>query len=144
MTTLSKNFERQYPLVAQASLIWSDAEVAGVAGAIGTAAVAAIDLPANAVVLGGYIVVDTVWVNAGGTATVSLGDTGAVARYNTAAVTLKTAALTALVPTGHKYTAPTTLNLNVIVATTAASAGTARAFVEYVIDGRGNENFGPI
>jgi len=137
MTVLTKKADRQYALTATADLIWSDAVVGGVAGAVGTTAVAAVDLPANAIVTGGFVVVDTVW-NSSGTTTFAIGDGTTADRYKTA-TTLKTAGLTALVPTGFKYTAPDTVDITVVVAGSTASAGAGRLVVTYIVDGRGNE-----
>lgn len=95
----------------------------------------AIDLPVNAIVVGGDLVVTTAW-NTATTATLSIGDVTTATRYGTT-IDLKTAARTALTITGFTHTAVE----NLIKATTAfvgtaATAGAARLRVAYIVKGR--------
>ena len=96
------------------------------------------DIPYNAIVIGGEIVVTTAWVGPT-VATLSLGDGGSATRY-LSTTNLKSAARTALTLTGYKYTSHDTIdgtrNLTVAVAT----AGEAYIAIEYIIEGRIEEN----
>lgn len=94
-----------------------------------------IDIPVNAVVVGGDLVVDTAWNNLT-TATLTVGDATTNNRYLTA-TSLKTPGRTALVPTGFKHTSsePSIRGAGVMSGT-AATAGAARLRVDYVVMGR--------
>lgn len=95
---------------------------------------AAIDLPGNAVIVGGDVTVTTAW-NSATTATLKLGDTLDDKRYTGTAVDLKTAGRTALTLTGYKHTAEA---LKTLIAQTgaAATAGAASISVQYYVTGR--------
>jgi len=91
----------------------------------------AIDLPAGAIGVGGYLnvkVATTVGV------TVAIGDVGSPARY-LAATSAVTIAKTALLTPGFKHTAPTTINVTVAGATPAI-LGTSEIVLQYVVEGR--------
>jgi hypothetical protein len=104
-------------------------------------AVAAFDIPAGATVLGGEIIVDTVF-DSTTSDVLDLGDEADVNRY-LAAVDLTTAARTAFVAAnlGFEYTEPDTIDV-VHTAGTAdtAAQGSLRIRLEYSIQGRSNEN----
>lgn len=91
----------------------------------------AIDLPANAVVIGGYLNITDATT---ATVDVSVGDGGSATRY-ASAVDGAAVALTALTVTGYKYSEPDTIDVKITTADPAA-AGTAELVVNYVVDGR--------
>ena len=97
----------------------------------------AIDLPPGAIVVGGSLVVETVY-NTTGTATLAIGDSGLATRY-LGATNLKAAALTAIVPTGYKNVSGLPVRLTLALADLAGTQGVVRVSVEYVIDGRATE-----
>lgn len=88
------------------------------------------DLPGNAEVISGEIVVDTAWNST--TNTLEIGDDGDSNRY-AAAIDLKTAGRTALVPTGYKYTAPNTVDGTYAETGAAPTQGAARYVIEYIL-----------
>jgi hypothetical protein len=134
---ITKDSNRQGVLVVHQPFTWEDLGD----GAITTTTVFdAIQMPANAIVVGGQLVITTVW-DSSGTTTVSVGDGGSAARY-LGDTSIKSAARTALVPTGYKYTAGDTIDLDLALATGVATAGEGYLEVEYIIDGRSNENQG--
>lgn len=94
-----------------------------------------IDLPANAVVIGGRLIADTAW-NSATSDTLAVGDNTTAARYK-AAQDVKTAAgLWALVPTGFRVT-NTQLGLGITWTGVGAAptAGAGRLEVEYIVEG---------
>lgn len=95
----------------------------------------AIDLPANAVVVGGDVTVLTAW-NSATTATLKLGDAADDDRYTSAAIDLKTAGRTALTLTGHKHTVSESLKTLIAQTGAAATAGAARITLLYFVEGR--------
>jgi hypothetical protein len=96
-----------------------------------------INLPANAYIVGGDIVVETA-SNDSSTATLKVGDSASDARY-LAATSIKTAARTALVPTGF-VTTGTDLRITLANAGGDATAGKVRVRVEFVIQNKVDEN----
>lgn len=109
---------------------------AGLVGPVANTVVfEAINLPENAVIIGGELVVDTAGV--GPTAyTLKLGDSSSDVRY-LAATSLLAAARTALTLTGLRTTENLRATVNYTVAN--ATAGKATVRVLYVIQGRANE-----
>lgn len=134
---ITKNSNRQDPLVAKADFTFADFNAGAVTA---TTIFAALDLPVNAIVISGHLVVTTAF-NSTGAVTASVGDGGSAARY-LGDTSLKSAARTALVPTGYKYTAGDAIDLDVAIATDASTAGAGYLIVEYIVDGRGVENQG--
>jgi hypothetical protein len=130
--TISVPDTRQTPLVATVEFSFADF-VSGV-GAIACA------LPQNAVVTGGQIIIDTAF-NGSVSVGAEIGDVGVVDRYLGVTSVLATG-LTALVPTGY---AVENANRNVLIEITeggtASSQGAGRLQVEYIVEGRSNENF---
>lgn len=125
--TLKLNPGRQYPLVAEVTITAAEMNESGVA-------VAAINLPAGAVVTGGAAIVDTAFDAA--TATLNIGDATTANRYK-ANVNIATAGLTALVPTGYVSNgAPIAV---VPTFADAVTVGSLRLQVTYVMGGRANE-----
>lgn len=97
-----------------------------------------VTLPPNSVITGGELIVETAY-DTTGTATVSVGDSSSAARY-LGATSVKSAARTALVPTGFKNAGGLGIRLTFALADTAATVGKARVNVQYVIMDRANEN----
>jgi hypothetical protein len=104
---ITKKSGRQEVVSAYIDINFADIVAAG--------AYSAIDLPVGSQVVGGDMVVDTVFNST--TNTISVGDASSAARY-LAATDTKTAARTALVPTGFR----TTATQPAIVITAALSA----------------------
>lgn len=123
---ITKKSARQSPTVAIVTINLGDYTS-------GTAA-AAIGLPANAIVTSGHLVVDTAW-DTGTSAAIVVGDSGTANRYLTS-TSIKTAGRTALVPTGYKYTTASDIKVTITDTGTAATVGSARLIVEYIVDGR--------
>ena len=126
--SIKKNASRQELIVAHLTLGFADITTYGVAEL-------AIDLPGNAVVVGGDIVVTTPW-NSATTATLKLGDTADDDRYTAAAIDLKTAGRTALTLTGFKHSVAGALKALVAQTGAAATAGSARITIQYFVEGR--------
>ncbi|MES2488547.1 MAG: hypothetical protein V4607_02060 [Pseudomonadota bacterium] len=99
------------------------------------AAEEAIEVPANAILVGGDITVTTAW-NSATTATFKLGDAADDDRYTLAAIDLKTLGRTALTLTGFKHTVVERLKALFAQTGAAATAGSARVRIEYVVEGR--------
>jgi hypothetical protein len=142
MALVKKNRVLQYPLVAEFVFNLSDTMAAtdGVVRAFSATGAAAIfdviGLPPNAVVISGDVTVETV-SNDSGTATVKVGDSVSDARY-LGATTIKTAARTALVPTGFRG-AGEDIRLTFANANGDATTGKVTVRVTYLITGRANE-----
>lgn len=131
---LQRKSDRQPRLVAILDIGFADPAVYGTAEN-------AVNLPGNAIVVGGALTVLTPW-NSATTATFKLGDVADDDRYTAAAVDLKTAARTPLTLTGYKHTVSEWLKATVAQTGAAATAGTARLEVEYIVAGRGLSNQG--
>ena len=134
--TTKKVSDRQYRLVANLSFTAKDIGTDGSVSAVG--AYEAIELPPNAVVTGGALIVDT--ISDATALSCAVGDGGSTARY-LVATTLKTAARSPLTATGYKYTAKDTVDL-LIAGSGFTGVGAFRVEIEYYIDGRGIENQG--
>lgn len=131
----------QYPLVAEFTFNYDDTMV-DTGGAlkdfktVGSTVVDAINLPPNAIVVGGEVVTET--AVAGATAyNVSVGDAGSATRY-LGATDRVAAGRTPLVPTGYVSNGG---NIRITVAPTvaAATAGKVTVRVQYVVRNRVNE-----
>lgn len=95
----------------------------------------ALDLPVNAVITGGDLIVGTAW-NTATSATLSIGDVTLATRYATT-VDLKTAGRTALTLSGFIHTAvEKVLRGTTAFSGAAATAGAARLTVQYYVKGR--------
>jgi len=142
MAKLTKNRAAQWPLVAVFTFNALDTIEAtdGVTKTFNAALVADISpLPIGAVVIGGEIVVETVYGTTGA-ATASVGDAASATRY-ASAVNLKAAARTALTLGGFRYTGPDNLRLTIAAADSpAGNVGKATVRLMYVLDDRQNEN----
>jgi hypothetical protein len=119
---------RQDILVAEVSFTFAQT----VAGALEM-----VNLPANARVVGGDLIVDTVWDST--TNTLSLGDGITPTRYTTT-TTLKALGRTALGLTGYKYTAADTVDGTYAETGAVPTTGAARLQVQYTIADRALEN----
>lgn len=123
---ITKNKARQEIISAYVDISYADVVAAG--------GYQAIDLPPDSVVVGGDLVVDTVFNST--TNTMSVGDASSATRYLGATDT-KTAARTALVPTGFKTT---TTQPSIVVTTAltggAPTQGAVRLRVDYIRRGR--------
>lgn len=127
---ISKNTGRQWPLCAVVDIAFSD---------IPTTATfyEAADLPGNARVIGGALVVKTAF-DTGTTATLSVGDSGAAARY-LSATDIKTAGTTVFDFSTDDGSAPLDVGVTGAYVGTAATAGAVQLVIQYVIDGKANE-----
>lgn len=125
---IKKNSGRQELIVAHLTIGFADIAAYGTAEP-------AIDLPGNAILVGGDVVVTTAW-NSATTATLTLGDAADADRYTAAPIDLKTAGRTELTVTGFKH--PVAEALTALVAQTgaAATAGSARITIQYFVEGR--------
>jgi hypothetical protein len=96
-------------------------------------------MPTNARVVGGEIVVETVWNN-GTTATVDIGDVTDPDRYTASPVDLTAAGRTALTLDGFKTTeTERDIDFTPVFAGSNASQGQGYLRVQYVIEDRENE-----
>ncbi len=125
---IKRNSGRQELIVAHLTLGFADPTAYGVAEN-------AFDLPANAIIVGGDVVVGTPW-NSATTATLKLGDAADDDRYTAAPVDLKTAGRTALTITGLKYSTADFIKAVVAQTGAAATAGSARISIQYYVEGR--------
>lgn len=126
---ISKDTGRQWPLCAVVDIAYSDTPTTATF-------YEAADLPGNARVIGGALVVKTAWDST--TNTFSVGDSGAAARY-LSATDLKTAGTTAFDFSTDDGSAPLDVGVTYAETGTAATAGAAQLIIEYVIDGKANE-----
>jgi hypothetical protein len=131
----------QYPLVAEFTfdIAAGDAmkDVNGVSKSFAVGGVFdVINLPGNAVVIGGDLTVETASDDSG-TATIAVGDSGSATRY-LAATNLKAAARTALNLTGYRG-AGENIRLTIANQNGNATVGKATVRVMYTIQGRANE-----
>lgn len=145
MALLKKTRGGQYPLLAEFTFNYNDTmvDVNGNSVDFGLAAVRSnvdflvIPLPSGATVIGGDITVETAYVGPT-VATISVGDSASATRYGSA-VSVLAAARTALTLTGFRGAGEDIrIRLNTTVA--VASAGKVTVRVEYVVQGRQNEN----
>lgn len=97
-------------------------------------ALPAIDLPQNAIVVGGSFVIDTAF-NSATSDTFVAGDGGTVNRY-ASAVNGQIVARTALAVTCYKYTTPDTVDIRWTGVGAVPTAGAGRLILEYIMDGR--------
>lgn len=128
VSTADKNFGRQYVLSATQAIDFSEL-------ANGSAEIV-LDVRPGTRVVGGFLLVDTVWD--GTTPTLNLGDGGDPNRYSASAVNLAALGATALDVTGYKYAESDTIDGTLSV-TGTPTQGAATLVVNYIIDGRSNE-----
>lgn len=106
----------------------------GFANFVSAADTPAIQVPAGAVIVGGDVVVDTVW-NSVTSDVISIGDATTFNRY-LSALSLQALARTVIVPTGFIHTAPTVLSFRWVGVGTAPTTGAARVRIDYIRRGR--------
>jgi hypothetical protein len=128
---------RQWVLSAEITVNWDDdfgaAADSGVVQNL-------VRLPVGARVVGGEIVVETVWDN-GTAATIDIGDVTDPDRYTATPVDLTAAGRTALTLTGFKTTtSERDVDADPVFTGTDATQGSAYIRVEYVIEDKANEN----
>ncbi|NIT14175.1 MAG: hypothetical protein GTN99_08055 [Candidatus Dadabacteria bacterium] len=121
---------RQDILVAEVSFAYTDL--------VSAAAEPAVQLPPNAVVVGGGIVVDTVW-NSATSDLADVGDANDPNRYSASQVNLAAAGFTALDVTGYKDVDGLKIDITWTGVGAAPSQGAARMFVHYAIADRSVE-----
>jgi hypothetical protein len=127
--TLKPVAGRQTPLFAEIAFSFSNIADTGVP-------VTAVRLPTGAQVVSGAVVIDTAFNN-GGAATINAGDAASGARY-AGGVDLKTAGRTALTLTGFIGDG-SDIVITPTLAGAAATQGSGRLLVSYVIAGRSTE-----
>ncbi len=142
MALLKATRNAQWPLMAEFTFNFDDTmvDINGVTKDFktfgGNPVVDAINLPANANVIGGELVVETAYASTT-VATVSVGDSASATRYGSA-INLMSAARTALTLTGFRG-AGENLRLTFNLTVANATAGKATVRVLYTIQGRSNE-----
>lgn len=119
---------RQYPLVALQHFTYED---------LGGVAVAALDLPGGAIVIGGELVITEAFNSATSDA-IDVGDGADPDRY-AAAVDAQALGRTALTLTGYKYALPDTVDIGLTSVGGPPTAGGGYLMVEYIMDGRSQE-----
>ena len=100
----------------------------------------AIELPQNAVVVGGGIVIDTAF-NGTTSDTLTVGDSDVDDRYK-AGIDAQATGYTALVPTAFKMLAQGNVGIGNTNVGGVATAGAGRLILEYVVDGRAHHTQG--
>lgn len=128
---ITKNAARQ-----SAKWAFVDINLADVSSA---ALQAAIELPERAIVVGGFVQTLTPF-NAGTSATLKIGDALDDDRYGS--IDVKTGTLTALTCTGFVTASMGAVTVTYTAVGTAATAGKARLFVEYIAEGRAESTQG--
>jgi hypothetical protein len=128
--SITKNAGRQYPLVAYVDFTYSDLTDA--------TGVEAIDIPANATVIGGGLYIGTVF-NSATSDTIDVGDGGDTDRYTASPIDVTALGYTALTLTGYTYTASDTIDILWDGTGTAPSTGAGTLIVYYMIDERAQE-----
>ena len=121
---------RQDILVAEVTINYTDM-TSGVAEK-------AVQLPPNAVVVGGGISVDTVW-DSGTSDVLDLGDANDPNRYTSSQINLQSAGYTALTITGFKDVDGLPINATWTGVGAAPAQGSARVWVNYTIADRSVE-----
>lgn len=130
---IKKNSGRQSPQVAQVSASLADIKSG--------AQHAAIELPAGAVVVGGFIHVSQAF-NAATTATLKVGDSADDDRYTATAADVKNTGVTALTLTGFETTKKTDIAVTYAETGAAATAGALTLYVQYIVKKRALTNQG--
>lgn len=134
----TKDPGRQYPLTAVIEINFDDTNAAGTSNVFQPGVAndtPVIDLPAGAVVIGGYVECDTAWTSASSpTLNIKVGGVS----YLASAINLTAGTGAAVVPTGTKLTAAGTVDTT-IGGSGTATAGKARIIVQYVVLARANE-----
>lgn len=136
MTILDKNIvnDRQHP-----QFVTQDFDYTELTTAVATALA---KIPAGGRVVGGGVLVETVW-NSGTSDVLDIGDGADDDRYSSSQIDLTALGFTALDISYFKYT--TTDWIDGVWTGTGAvpTTGAAKLFVEYIIDGNGNAGIVP-
>lgn len=129
---ITKNDGRQSPIYATVAFTYEDF----VSGTYQDA----IEVPSNAVVASGSFEITEVF-DSGTSDTFTVGDSADEDRYK-ASINGQTAAVTALVPTGKRYTAQDDVTITWTGAGAAPSQGAGMLIVEYIVVGRASHTQG--
>lgn len=129
---ITKKPGRQEVIAATADFTFADV-------ASGTYA-AAVDLPGGAIVVGGHLAITTIF-NSATDDKFSIGDkvganAAAAATYAAQSADITAPGAVEIVPTGKKYTEPSTVGIVWTGTGAAPSAGAGRLTVLYIVDGR--------
>lgn len=123
---------RQEVIAATADFAYSDVTS-------GTYA-AAVDVPLNAIVVGGHLAISTIFNSATddkfSIGDQVLGDAATATTYAAQSADITAPGAIAIVPTGKKYTKPATVGVVWTGTGAAPSAGAGRLTVLYIVDGR--------
>jgi hypothetical protein len=137
--SIKTNGSRQYPLVARLPISFDDLALADA----GVAQVG-FNLPGGSTIIGGAVVVSTVFNSSGGTPldTLDVGDSIDPDRYTASVVDLTSLGRTALTLTGYETVGGTTIDVTWDngTATTLPTTGEAYVEIQYVQLDRANEN----
>lgn len=123
------NYEHQWPLIGDNSLVVADFTVSATQKVIG--------LPAGAQVINGWAVVVTAF-DSGTTAVLDVGDAAVANRYVND-VDLKTAGRKNLIPTGFTTTAASTVTATLTQTGSPATVGEVRVYIEYIVARKADE-----
>ena len=130
---ITQNSDRQYELSAVVDF--------GFADLTDSTADIAIELPSDAIITGGHLYISEVF-NSTTSDTLIVGDTDDPNEYLTA-TSIAALGLTALVPTGLKLTAGKNITVTHVAGTAdTATTGIGQLVVNYIRQGRSNENQG--
>ena len=130
--SITKDSGRQDRLVAMVEIGFADI-------ATGVAA-AAVELPGGAIVVGGAVTVITAF-NSGTSDVLDVGDSVSANRYLNDG-NIHTAGRIPLVPTGYVMPNAGDVSVTLTAVGAAATAGSVRLEVEYVVEGRASTNQG--
>lgn len=130
--TITKNSGRQEVIAATADFTFADVTSGAYAGAV--------DVPAGAIVVGGHLAITTIF-NSATDDKFSIGDkvganAAAAATYAAQSADITAPGAVEIVPTGKKYTEPSTVGIVWTGTGAAPSAGAGRLTVLYIVDGR--------
>lgn len=129
---ITTNSDRQYGLTAVVDFAYGDLTS-------GTSA-DAVELPSDAIITGGHVYISTAF-NSATTDVIIVGDTDDDNEYLTS-TSIAALGLTALVPTGLKLSAGKKITVTWTGVGTAPSAGAGQLVINYIRQGRSNENQG--
>lgn len=118
---------RQSAIVAEASFVFG--------GLTDATAMAAVQVPVGATVVGGEVVVDTVW-NSATTDVADVGDGSDANRYTANQIDFTVLGRTKLTLTGHVYTAADWIDITWNGTGAVPTTGAGRLIVQYMIPGR--------
>lgn len=127
---LTKDTGRQWPIMAEVTVNWDDLVDAAVTDAI--------EIPNNSTVVGGGVIVDTVFDSVTSDS-LDVGDSVDPNRYSASVVDLQALGYTALDLTGLKYTVGDDVTVEMNGVGGSLSAGSFRLQVWYMTEGRAHE-----